>query len=427
MRFYYGLPAALIGAAIVIVQPQVAAAFNPDDVKEIAKEITVIITYTSARGTEENGSGSIVAKEGSIYTVLTASHVVCEDYSDRCQQSYNQLKVVTADGKEYPLNFSTVRKIPGVDLAVFQFTSNKNYKVATLGNYELAADQFIFASGWPNPKFTGERQRQRHFNVGKVIPKEIVPLLKIFPPSMGYDLLYTSITYGGMSGGPVLDTSGRVIGVHGQNEGERVEDEQSGGEKVRLPIGFSAAIPVRTFLSLAPQAGIQASWNAESSPPAQLKLEEIGEEYYKAFEVPDLQNKNPIDWANQGNRMWRLGQLEFARAAYDKALEIKPNFYQAWYGKGLVLTYWKRFPEALQAYEEALKIAPNSNARQLRDKLKEYLGGTASQSQPPAATPATALPESSAPATPPLPAQPQQPQPAPPPQQQPPAGGERLW
>jgi hypothetical protein len=262
MRFYYGLPAALIGAAIVIVQPQVAAAFNPDDVKEIAKEITVLIPEKLADGNEANGSGSIIAREGNTYTVLTANHVVCKDQNDQCQQPRNQLRAVTPDGEEYPINFSTVKKIPGVDLAVFQFTSDKNYKVATLGNYELTGEEFLFASGWPDPKLSGDSQRKRHFNIGKVLPKEIVPLLKM-----------------------------------------------------------------------------------------------------------------------------------------------------------------------LQAYEEVLEIAPNSNARQLRDKLREYLGGTSSQSQPPAATPATALPESSAPAadTTPLPAQPQPPQPVPPPQQQPPAGGEPVW
>ncbi|WP_063711964.1 tetratricopeptide repeat-containing S1 family peptidase [Kamptonema formosum] len=426
MRFYYGLPAALIGAAIVIVQPQVAAAFNPDEAKEIAKEITVLIPETLADGKEANGSGSIIAREGNTYTVLTAYHVVCKDQNDQCQKPRNQLRAVTPDGEEYPLNFSTVRKIPGVDLAVFQFTSNKNYRVAILGNYELTGDQFIFASGWPDPKLSGDSQRKRHFNIGKVIPQEIVPLLKIFEASLGYDLLYTSITYGGMSGGPVLDTEGRVIGVHGQNEGERVDDEQSGGGKVRLPIGFSAAIPVRTFVSLAPQAGIQGSFRVETSPPTPVSLEKIGEEYYDNLDFPDPDEKNALVWANQANKMWRLGQLALAYGSYEKALEIKQNFYQAWYGKGLVLTYWKKFPEALQAYEEALKIAPNSNARQLRDKLKQYLDGTASQSQPPAPAPGTALPESSAPATTPLPAQPPQPQPVPPPQQQPPAQ-EPLW
>ena len=36
--------------------------------------------------------------------------------------------------------------------------------------------KFIFASGWPDPKFIGDRER--FFSVGKVLPQSIIPLLK---------------------------------------------------------------------------------------------------------------------------------------------------------------------------------------------------------------------------------------------------------
>ncbi|MBW4495547.1 MAG: serine protease [Oscillatoria princeps RMCB-10] len=430
MRFYYGLPAALIGAAIVIVQPQVAAAFNTAEVEQIAKEITVLIPETLAGQAKGNGSGSILAREGNTYSVLTANHVVCADKPNEdldpegCQRPY-ELKVVTHDGKEYSIDNSTVKKLPGVDLAVFKFTSDKNYRVATLGNYDLTGEQFIFASGWPDPKLTGERKRERYFSVGKVIPKDMEPFLKIFPPDMGYDLLYTSITYGGMSGGPVLDTEGRVIGVHGQNEGKAVYEESS-GKKIRVNIGFSVAIPISTFLNRTTPAGIMDGWLVETSPAKPMTPDQIGDLYVGLFYDLNTEKTTALSLANKGNMMWRAGWVEQAELAYNTALEINPKLEQAYYGKALVLTYWKRFPEALAAYEEVLKIDPSSNARQLRDKLKEYLDGTASQSQPPAATPATPLPESSAPATTPLPAQPPQPQPVPPPQQQPPAQ-QPLW
>ena len=370
MNKFYGLALALISALTLLSQSRIAIALKPEQVNGIAREITVLIPSEDdgAEGiVRQNGSGAIIAREGNNYTVLTASHVLCKDYEVNCKNYYYELQVVTHDGKKYSLNPNSIRKLPEVDLVVFQFTSDRDYRLATLANYELADEQFIFASGWPDPKFVGKRER--FFNVGKVLPKAISPLFKIFPPSFGYELIYTSVTYGGMSGGPVLDTEGRVIGIHGQNEGEKIKE-------VRVAIGFSLAIPITTFLKLAPQSGIQGQINVENSPPNALSLQEIGDELYKAFEVPNNNDTNPLNWLNQGNKMWRLGQLALAYAAYEKALQLDAQLYQAWYGKGLVLTYWKRSQEALAAYEQALKINPDSDtAKKLRDKLQESLGG----------------------------------------------------
>ncbi|MCZ8066420.1 MULTISPECIES: tetratricopeptide repeat-containing serine protease family protein [unclassified Microcystis] len=370
MNKFYGLALALISALTLLSQSRIAIALKPEQVNGIAREITVLIPSEDdgAEGiVRQNGSGVIIAREGNNYTVLTASHVLCKDYEVNCKNYYYELQVVTHDGKKYSLNPNSIRKLPEVDLVVFQFTSDRDYRLATLANYELADEQFIFASGWPDPKFVGKRER--FFNVGKVLPKAISPLFKIFPPSFGYELIYTSVTYGGMSGGPVLDTEGRVIGIHGQNEGEKIKE-------VRVAIGFSLAIPITTFLKLAPQSGIQGQINVENSPPNTLSLQEIGDELYRAFEVPNNNDTNPLNWLNQGNKMWRLGQLALAYAAYEKALQLDAQLYQAWYGKGLVLTYWKRPQEALAAYEQALKINPNSDtAKKLRDKLQESLGG----------------------------------------------------
>ena len=370
MNKFYGLALALISALTLLSQSRIAIALKPEQVNGIAREITVLIPSEDdgAEGiVRQNGSGVIIAREGNNYTVLTASHVLCKDYEVNCKNYYYELQVVTHDGKKYSLNPNSIRKLPEVDLVVFQFTSDRDYRLATLANYELADEQFIFASGWPDPKFVGKRER--FFNVGKVLPKAISPLFKIFPPSFGYELIYTSVTYGGMSGGPVLDTEGRVIGIHGQNEGEKIKE-------VRVAIGFSLAIPITTFLTLAPQSGIQGQINVENSPPNALSLQEIGDELYKAFEVPNNNDTNPLNWLNQGNKMWRLGQLALAYAAYEKALQLDSQLYQAWYGKGLVLTYWERPQEALAAYEQALKINPNSDtAKKLRDKLQQSLGG----------------------------------------------------
>jgi tetratricopeptide (TPR) repeat protein len=372
MKYFYRFSIILISTVTVFISSGIATASTIEEINQIAEEITVLIPEKFVGGDgqtkEANGSGSIIAKQGNIYTVLTASHVICRDPEGECKD-YRDFKVIAHDGNEYKVNTSTIQRLPGVDLAVFQFNSDRNYRLAILGNYEPTGEQFVFASGWPDPKFVGKRER--FFNVGKVLPQSMMPLLKIFPPSLGYEMVYTSVTYGGMSGGPVLDTNGQVVAVHGQNEGERIAG-------VRVAIGFSVAIPISTFVRLIPQIGIKENLKINNSSPPPLvsqQIIEIGKEFYQELELLDFNNTNPLDWLNQGNKMWRLGQLATASAAYDKALKLDPNLYQAWYGKGLVLTYWQKKEEAIAAYDQALKIKPDSEiAKKLRDKLKESLG-----------------------------------------------------
>lgn len=378
MNVFYRLSAGIISAVVVSLLPQWVAALTINELKKEAEEITVLIPESfigkDGQVKNANGSGSIIAKEGENYTVLTASHVVCKDPEESCKDYYD-LKVITHDGSEYIVNNKTIKKLPGVDLAVLQFKSDRNYKLAKFGNYPLAGEQFIFASGWPDPKFGGKRER--FFSIGKVLPQDITPLFKIYPTSLGYELVYTCITFGGMSGGPVLDTEGRVIAVHGQNEGARIEG-------VRVAIGFSLGIPIQKFLELAPQASIQGNLNVENAPPSALPKETIGILLFNELGISNAQNNEPtINWLNQANKLLRLGQIKDAISAYDEALKLDPNLYQAWFGKGLVFTYWKKPQEAIAAYSKVLEINPDfSTAQKLRDKLKEPLGVATPVSSP---------------------------------------------
>jgi tetratricopeptide (TPR) repeat protein len=63
-------------------------------------------------------------------------------------------------------------------------------------------------------------------------------------------------------------------------------------------------------------------------------LEEAIASYDKALEIkPDYHEA----WNNRGNALGDLGRLEEAIASYDKALEIKPDYHEAWYNRGIAL------------------------------------------------------------------------------------------
>jgi WD40 repeat protein/S1-C subfamily serine protease len=236
VNFSYGLPAVLMGAAIVVAQPQVAAYQTVDEqaIGSMAKDVTVVING------QNPGSGVIIAKQGNTYYVLSAKHVVA---------TKDEYEIVTSDGKSHPLDYGTVKKLPGVDLAVVQFTSDQNYRVAQLGDSEEVTEgAAVYIAGWPHP---GRAIKQRIYQMtkGSISGRPLQAL------EDGYALVYTNITHSGMSGGSVLDAQGRAIGIHGRAEGEPVYNPDT-GQTVNVKSGFNLGIPINTFLKAASQAGI---------------------------------------------------------------------------------------------------------------------------------------------------------------------------
>ena len=54
-----------------------------------------------------------------------------------------------------------------------------------------------------------------------------------------------------------------------------------------------------------------------------------------------------------------IGKVYKALKSFDRALEISPSFAEAYYRKGVTLEKLRRYKEAIQCYEEALKLDPN--------------------------------------------------------------------
>jgi WD40 repeat protein len=242
---YYQLSAALIGAIMVISQPLMVVSQSSVDeqaIANMAKEITVVING------QNPGSGVIVAKQGNTYHVLTAKHVVATE---------DEYEIVTPDGIKHPLNYSKVQKFSGVDLALAQFTSNNNYRVAQLGNSaNITEGATVYTSGWPHP---GRAITQRIYQLtkGNISGRPLESL------EDGYELVYTNITRSGMSGGPVLDAQGRVIGIHGRGEGETIFNPDT-GQTVDVKSGFNLAIPINSFFKNASQNKINIPYLGDS-------------------------------------------------------------------------------------------------------------------------------------------------------------------
>ncbi|MFN6567293.1 trypsin-like peptidase domain-containing protein [Dendronalium sp. ChiSLP03b] len=214
MRVADGLGAVLFGAAIAIVQPQVATALTATQVSAIAEQITVRIDGANT------GSGVIIDRQGNNYTVITCWHVV------QLQGSYT---VYTPDGKQYTINHSQVKRLANVDLAVFQFSSNQNYRIAEKGNSEqVKLGTTVHVAGYPQGTSDIDF---RSGSISRLVTK----------PKDGYAFVYDVGGFPGMSGGAILDEQGKLVAIHGRAS----TYPDTGATNV-------FGIPLKTYLSLVP-------------------------------------------------------------------------------------------------------------------------------------------------------------------------------
>lgn len=54
-----------------------------------------------------------------------------------------------------------------------------------------------------------------------------------------------------------------------------------------------------------------------------------------------------------------LKSRDDAIAAYKQAVELKPDFYDAWYGLGIQYYFSKRWDDAIAVYQAAIKLKPD--------------------------------------------------------------------
>ncbi|MEB3342002.1 MAG: tetratricopeptide repeat-containing serine protease family protein [Okeania sp.] len=314
-----------------------------DQIKEISTEFTVLIDAINP------ASGIIISHKKDTYYVLTAKHVV---------ETQDEYAIITKDGERYEIDYQRIIKLPRVDLAILEFRSNKKYQIATLAKYDYQAEfRHVFVSGWPESRLPFA-EREHLFSPGLLINEDYELAFIKDPVSNGYELFYNNITELGLSGAPVLDTQGRVIGIHGASEGTKIYDEES-NSVARVNIGFSYGIPINTFLESVNKLNIGLNFQLENSPPPPLTRKEVFsiEAYLKVPETTDI--SSAAAWANRGNHLYRLERFAEALVAFERSIKIRENFYPAWYGKANVLSALGRYNAAIDAYKKTVKIKPD--------------------------------------------------------------------
>ncbi len=326
--------------AVGQIQPQATPTGYIAQLNDLARKQTLRIENSGG-----NGSGVIVAREGNSYYVVTAKHVL-ED--EKTQKKHTNNKLITYDQDTHELT-STVVAI-GVDLAVVKFSSNSNYPIAQLSEAIPNTDEIVLAGGFPGRDKIKSPLWQWQLNPGYVFDREQGKLQTQNQQSFGngYDIIYSSISYGGMSGGGVFDTAGRVIGIHGR--AEQTKD---------VLLGNSQGISIQTLIGLAPQLQLnpQLLKLAKTPAPSLTAVDRQNIETTMANLAQPMPEDSGELWLIYGNQLHRTRQYEKSVAAFDRTI-AKGQLLTGNYGKALSLARLGKLDLASAAIAKAIAAVP---------------------------------------------------------------------
>ncbi|MDZ7957250.1 MAG: serine protease [Aulosira sp. DedQUE10] len=184
---------------------QTSTALSPEQLQLLAKTITVKI---SAK--ELLGSGTLLQKKGQVYTVITNAHVL--------RTAKPTYQIQTPDGRVFQASVLQLAEFQKEDLAVLQFRSpDVVYTVAKIkdaSSLQVGDEVFVggFISNLTNQKLSP--QAAKIFNNQFLFTSGKVTFLLDKALEQGYQIGYTNDVRKGMSGAPLLNVYGEVVGIN---------------------------------------------------------------------------------------------------------------------------------------------------------------------------------------------------------------------
>lgn len=219
-----------------------------EEARSLALAVTVRLLGESGAG-----SGILIGFDGSKYTVLTNNHVL--------ELMGDKFEVMTGDGKLHPGTIIREERLGGLDLGLVSFLSPPKYTIAAIDSQKIKPQAKVYAAGFPNYRALGPDRLEDtrtwgvkafHFTQGNFAMK-----LQNKALEGGYQLGYSNEVEQGMSGGPLLNAYGRVVGVNGRlkypiqgiDAFSFTDGSKPTKEEYEVMEALSWAVPIPSFLT----------------------------------------------------------------------------------------------------------------------------------------------------------------------------------
>ena len=311
------------------------------------------------------GSGVIIERDGNQYTVLTAMHLF-EDIDEEIP-----FTIRTADYSIYEVKRESIQQIENLDLAIFTFKSDKDYKKANFSNIStLKKDDVLFSSGFVDSNF--------YFQKGKLVASSSLKVKD------GNQLIYTSKVVPGMSGGGIFDNYGKLVGVNTMSNSKSFQDKS---------FSYSLGVPNSFFINFNNGNSFVYSKELITVDDHLVKSTELSNGKGNSKLIINLLDKNPKFFDNAPNSVsnWYLyhrlcsanSDLNDNSSALKNclnAIEIEPLDSVALLNYGIAQSNLNDDYGAISTFNRYLKVDPNKYSFLLyralsKGKIKDFKGG----------------------------------------------------
>ena len=171
---------------------------------EIAAPVTIDLDRSTSTW-PTIGSGVLLHRQQQVYTVVTNAHVI--------QAASAPFQLRTHDGQIYATALIRPPTGQNRDLSILRFKTKRTYAVAKFAIASPKIGDRVWSAGFPiiNDTDSEPTKAARRLNTVSGQITQILPIAI----SGGYKIGFDRAIRKGMSGGPMLDRSGELVGING--------------------------------------------------------------------------------------------------------------------------------------------------------------------------------------------------------------------